>query len=281
MPNLVRLARHAVRKLQSGWTLSQLRCDTNRSVCDLVEAVLVAQSEARQTTDERQWFDRIESLRQEVYASRQSVELTEFGASKDGHTPEEMARGLKRKAVVGEVAELSSKSDFWCRLLFAMVRRFKPATCVEMGTSVGISGAYQAAALQLNGSGKLIALEGDPAIAAIAQEHWRGLGLDTVEMVIGRFVDTLPGVLSRGPIDMIFIDGHHDGDATVAYFNQIAPHLSPTAVVVFDDLRWSDGMKRAWETIANDERIGVAIDLGGFGVCFPGTGGRRISVPIG
>ena len=68
-------------------------------------------------------------------------------------------------------------------------------------------------------------------------------------------------------IDYAFIDGHHDQDATIDYFRQIKPHLSPNAVLVFDDISWSDGMKKAWKTIKNDKDIEVYVDLFVVGVC--------------
>jgi len=138
-----------------------------------------------------------------------------------------------------------------------------------MGTAVGISAAYQAAALKLNGYGTLVTLEGATSLADIAKKNFQHLGLDTVEVIVGRFQDTLPGVLTdRQPVDYAFIDGHHDEQATLAYFEQILPFLAETSLLVFDDIAWSEGMKRAWKTIAQDRRVGVAVDLGpGLGLC--------------
>ncbi len=36
---------------------------------------------------------------------------------------------------------------------------------------------------------------------------------------------------------------------------------------VFDDIRWSDGMKKAWAEIQRDDRLGVLVDLSTVGVC--------------
>jgi predicted O-methyltransferase YrrM len=46
----------------------------------------------------------------------------------------------------------------------------------------------------------------------------------------------------RHRLDFAFIDGHHDERATVAYFQQMKPSLSPGAVVLFYDIKWSSGM---------------------------------------
>jgi hypothetical protein len=42
---------------------------------------------------------------------------------------------------------------------------------------------------------------------------------------------------------------------------------------VFDDIRWSDGMLRAWERIADDPRVALAVDLDRYGVAFTGGSG--------
>lgn len=165
-------------------------------------------------------------------------------------------------------AALSSKSAFWASVLFKLVREFEPGTCLELGTNMGISAAYQASALKLIGAGRLITLEGDEARARAARDHLRQLGLDNIEVVLGRFRDTLPAVLSAcGTIDFTFIDGHHDELATREYFDLIASHLSRPAVVALDDISWSQGMRRAWAVIRRDPRVRVAIDLRVLGVC--------------
>jgi protein-L-isoaspartate O-methyltransferase len=165
-------------------------------------------------------------------------------------------------------AALSSKSAFWAGVLFKLVREFKPGTCLELGTNMGISAAYQASALQLNGGGRLITLEGEDARAMLARRNLGQLGLENVEVVLGQFRDTLPAVLRTNEVvDFAFIDGHHDELATREYFELIKSHLSRPAVVALDDISWSQGMRRAWGVIRRAPRVRVAIDLRVLGVC--------------
>jgi hypothetical protein len=37
--------------------------------------------------------------------------------------------------------------------------------------------------------------------------------------------------------------------------------------VVFDDIRWSEGMMRAWEGICADGRASMTVSLGAVGLC--------------
>ena len=106
-----------------------------------------------------------------------------------------------------------------------------------MGAAVGISAAYQAAALALNGRGTFTTLEGAEPLADIARDNLRRLGLGMVQVVVGRFEDTLDAVLERRrPVDYVFVDGRHDRQATLAYFEQTSPFLAETAFLIFDDI---------------------------------------------
>jgi predicted O-methyltransferase YrrM len=153
-----------------------------------------------------------------------------------------------------------------------------------MGTAVGVSAAYQATALRLNRHGSLVTIEGATSLADIARNNFQQLDLDTVETVVGRFQDVLTAVLTnRQPVDYVFVDGHHDEQATQTYFEQILPFLAEKALLVFDDITWSEGMRRAWNTLAQDRQVGVAVDLGPVGLCVidNSVAGRRyFSIPL-
>ena len=65
--------------------------------------------------------------------------------------------------------------------------------------------------MALAGDGALVTLEGADSLAAIARRNLERLGRSNVRVVIGRFEDTLAGVLRElGTLDYAFIDGHHD-----------------------------------------------------------------------
>jgi predicted O-methyltransferase YrrM len=221
-------------------------------------------------TEEKAWIDRIEARRSELNSSKEEVLISDYGAGNPSlHlTAEEMYRGTQVREIVGDVSRRSSKSVFWALVLFRLIREMKPHSCLELGTALGISGCYQAAAVKLNGPGTLITLEGAASLAAIAAKGFQSLELDNTRVVPGRFQDTLGDVLRQyAPIDYALIDGHHDGAATWGYFEQIAGVAAETAILVFDDISWSRGMKHAWKKIISDTRISISFDLGGIGIC--------------
>jgi predicted O-methyltransferase YrrM len=257
------------RLVKRSWNLYSLGHEGNRitkSITDSIRATL----KYSLTLEEKNWIDRIEYLRTEMNASTKQITRTDYGAGNpdSNRTQEEMRAGVETVDTLGHISQTVSKSAFWCCLLFKLIRTMRPTSCIEMGTAVGISAAYQGAALELNGHGSLVTIEGATSIADIARNNCRQLGLNTVEVVVGRFQDTLADTLkNRQPVDYVFVDGHHDEQATLAYFEQILPFLAQTALLVFDDIVWSEGMKRAWHTIAHDRRVSVAVDLGPIGLC--------------
>ena len=220
--------------------------------------------------DEKAWIDGIESLRAELNSSCAEISIEDFGAGRpdDTFTDREMYEGNVIRKTVGEVCRSASKSYIWSILLFRLIRRFRPSVCLELGTCLGISASFQAAALKLNGAGTLVTLEGAESLAGLAGDNIRSLSLDNTRVVVGRFQDTLGGVLDEyGHVDFAFIDGHHDENATVEYYRQILPFLSERALIVFDDIHWSAGMNRAWRAITADGKIKLSVDLRQIGIC--------------
>ena len=212
--------------------------------------------------EEQAWISRIEGLRSELAASQEQISVA---------LPYPTAK--EKFGVVGEITRLRSVRPVWGHLMFNLVRALRPLISLELGTAVGLSGAYQGAALDLNGGGRLLTLEGSAGVSSLAARNFAQLGLARVEGRTGLFRDTLaPALEDLRLVDFAFIDGHHDENATVAYFEQILPYVPTERVVVFDDINWSEGMKNAWQVIQQHERVATAVDVRKLGICLIGDG---------
>jgi len=195
------------------------------------------------------------------------VEFRDYGAGADGHSADEMAHGVAVRRRLGDVCRVASNPPRHGRFLFGVVRETRPAVCLELGTCLGVSAAYQAAALKVNGCGFLYSIEGARPLAEQAQAFLGRLGLsELVDIRIGRFTDVLPDLLAERRFDFVFLDGHHDEIATRDYFEQIWPAMTPGGVMVFDDIAWSEGMKRAWQTIRQNDAVKKSWTFLGMGV---------------
>jgi predicted O-methyltransferase YrrM len=176
-------------------------------------------------------------------------------------------------------------SERCASLLYLLARAFQPRRIVELGTNVGISSAYLAAALEMNGQGgRVVTFEVSPYRLRLAKEVHSNLGIRNIDYVHGLFSDTLPGSLEEiGSVDFAFIDGHHQHKPTLDYFDAILHYSTSDAAFVFDDIRWSDGMNRAWSELCSDHRVGLVVDLYSVGICIrsrPAISGRHVYGPI-
>jgi predicted O-methyltransferase YrrM len=228
------------------------------------------------SAEELRLISLIERRRGALLGSGEEIEVVDFGAGgpDDRRSEEQMRAGVRSTRSIADVSR-ASKPALWAKILFKLVRKLEPASCVELGSCVGISAGYLAAALQLNGRGRLVTLEGSPAIAGVAQRTLAGLSFDNATVVTGPFHDTLSGVLEAArPVDFFFNDGHHDRDAVLRYFDAALPCLSDDAVLVVDDISWSPGMREAWRLITEHERVAASVDLGAMGIALLGQSGH-------
>ena len=94
--------------------------------------------------------------------------------------------------------------------------------------------------------------------------------------VQGLFAETLaPTLRNIGPVDFSFIDGHHQFQPTLDYFDVVWRNSNPHPVFVFDDIRWSAGMAQAWSVLCSDSRLTLVVDLDVLGVCLANPARRR------
>lgn len=151
-------------------------------------------------------------------------------------------------------------------LLFALIRQSRPRTCLELGTAAGFSGLHIAQALAVNGDGMLHTVEGDDSSHEIGRETlW--LVRDLTVAHLGLFDEVLDRLLPDiAPLDFAFVDGAHTGEDEVRYAERLAEHLSPGALAVYDDIRWSAEMTEAWKEIRTRPEVAVSLDFGKFGV---------------
>lgn len=225
----------------------------------------------RSTTspEEKQIIAEIEKIRNQFTDNQTLIPVTDFGAGDPNshRTQEEMEAGVTHSATYAEIS-VGSKPPLWAFLLFKLIREFKPEKGIELGTCLGISASYEASALRMNGKGTLTTLEGSEKIADTARKNLHKLALENTVVITGRFSETLPSVLQQNkPVDYVFIDGHHDENATWEYYQLILPFLAPNALLVFDDITWSKGMKKVWKKIKADEHISLSVDLKMLGIC--------------
>ncbi|MFM1875211.1 MAG: hypothetical protein RL266_948 [Bacteroidota bacterium] len=219
-------------------------------VYELLDSVIYDKTEFEE-------YSKVEAIRQALLRRPDEINITDLGAGSI------VNRSKRRK--VADIAKNSAKGGKWGELLFRLVRHFEPQTMIELGTSLGVGGLYQSLG---NPNGKLTTFEGCPNTAAIAREQFDQAHVNPT-IIEGDFDDTLqPYLNSIEKLDWVFIDGNHQKEPTIRYFEQCLEKCHHDSVLLFDDIYWSKGMAEAWANIKAHKRVTVTLDLFQVGIVF-------------
>ncbi|WP_300601064.1 class I SAM-dependent methyltransferase [Niabella sp.] len=196
-------------------------------------------------------YDRIETLRKKLLNDASVLTVQDLGAGS--------AKTRTNTRKVASIAKNAAKPAKYGQLMYRMVRHYGAKRILELGTSLGMTTAYLAAA---GPEARVVTLEGAPSVAQKARENFAALGLKNIELVEGNFDDTLPAVLNDlSEVDLVFIDGNHRQEPTERYFQQLLPYIHNETLLIFDDIHWSGEMEAAWKNIVAQDMVTCDIDL--------------------
>ena len=201
----------------------------------------------------------IEARRQQLLGNPTSISVTDLGAGS--------RTGVGQQRRLADIARTATKPPRLAQLLFRLVNYLRPKTILELGTSLGLTTAYLAAA---DSRHRIVTLEGCPNVAAVARETFTSLGLSNIDVVEGNIDHTLAPTLTglRAPVDFVFFDGNHRYEPTLRYFEVCLAHCTNESVFVFDDIHWSAEMEQAWEVIKAHPNVTLTVDLFYVGLVF-------------
>ena len=211
------------------------------------------------------YWAEIEKLRAKLLADERALCFVDYGSGAE-------ERGAQSLRQVRAIAGQSLAPKKYARLLARLVNWLGGKTCgdsnglniVELGTSLGITTAYLASVDTRN---RVLTYEGCGAVADVARENWRKLGLDNIACYVGEIdVDKLREQVAQ--VDIAFIDANHTYASTLAYFNVLAEKVHKKSVIVVDDIHHSEEMERAWKEICADDRVTSTMDLFQMGLVF-------------
>lgn len=205
-------------------------------------------------------YNKLWELRQQQAASNDTIETVDFGSGAKGKPYQTKISNL------GNLVKLRSHSKSRLELLHRITRKYKPQNILEFGTATGISSSYLKTG---SPDSYMITMEGCANLASKAEELFRKLEVDNLEIAIGNFEKVLDESLNKfKTLDFVFFDGNHRMDPTLRYFKSCAELTNENTIFVFDDIHWSKGMEKAWEKIKIDNRVSISIDLFWFGIVF-------------
>lgn len=137
-----------------------------------------------------------------------------------------------------------------------------PDLVVEIGAAFGVSSMYWLAGLNASGTGLLHTFEPNAVWAQIARDNLRVIG-DRFRLTVGTFEDHVESALGGGrTIDIAFIDAIHTRAFVLPQLALVLERSKPGALVVLDDINFSDDMRTCWADVSRDPRFSASARLG-------------------
>ena len=201
-------------------------------------------------------YNQLQSYRKSLLSDSQIIEIKDFGSGSKVFS--------SNKRQIKDIAKTSGTSHKRSKLLFRLMTYLNVQNALEFGTSLGI-GTYSMALGNQNAS--IRSIEGCPEISRFTSDKFEQLNINNVQVVNKVFSSALQD-FKQNQFDLVFIDGHHDKEATIQYFQQLLLNAHNDSVFIFDDIHWSKGMTEAWDSIKNHPEVTVTIDTFFWGFVF-------------
>lgn len=163
---------------------------------------------------------------------------------------------------VSDILKHNSSDEKSARLFYRLCRYFEVKNVLELGTSLGIA----THAMALSGA-YVTTIEGSPEVQEFAKNEIKKSGITNVESICSTFADFL-ALGKENTYDLIYIDGHHDGQATINYFESCLNNAHLDTVFVLDDIYWSADMTKAWNHLCEHPQVTASVNLYGMGLLF-------------
>jgi predicted O-methyltransferase YrrM len=165
---------------------------------------------------------------------------------------------------IADILRVNCTTSSRTALLTRICKYLNVKTALELGTSLGV-GTH---ALSLNGA-MVTSVEASQSMYDYTSSNLKEY--DNINLIHGSFKAFLNDELSQKPqgtYDLIFIDGHHDGAATEAYFEKLLAFTHINTLFILDDIYWSKDMTRAWKKLLKRKEVTVSIDSFYWGFLF-------------
>ncbi|NGZ89482.1 class I SAM-dependent methyltransferase [Psychroflexus sp. C1] len=207
-------------------------------------------------TSHREAYSVWKNLQKQLFKSHGVIQVKDLGAGS------RVFSSAERK--ISSVAKNAGTTYKRAKFLHRLTYYLKIENALELGTSLGL----ESVAMGLNKQIQLTTIEACPATAKVAQTNFKQLKLSNINSKIDTFNAFLKNLNQDTKFDLVFIDGHHDGEATYNYFLQLLKHQHNESVFIIDDIYWSKDMHQAWKKIIQHPEVTVSIDTFFWGMIF-------------
>ncbi|MDX1279511.1 class I SAM-dependent methyltransferase [Oceanihabitans sediminis] len=201
-------------------------------------------------------YKTLSQYRENLYNNHTIIEVKDYGAGS------RIFKSNKRK--VSKIAKTAGITKKRAKLLYRIANYLQTDNMLELGTSLGLA----TAALSLgNKKGNITTMEGCPETAAIAKQQFQDFELKNIDIKVNDFASEINNLKNKN-FDLIYIDGNHQKEATLSYFNTLLNHIHNDSLMIFDDIHWSEEMTEAWQEIIEHKKVTASIDCFYWGIVF-------------
>lgn len=206
-------------------------------------------------------WEAIEERREAMLHAPKPLHITDYGTGTDSI--------LQVRQIARQHLESRAAGELFFKLIVHLRHSLqRPLNIVELGTSLGITTAYLAAADKKN---RITTFEGSEETLVIALQNWKALGITNIEAIEGNLdltLNTSRVCVTNEPIDFLFMDANHRYEPTLRYFTTLEPHFHDKSIVVVDDIHHSPEMNCAWKELKQRTKVTSSIDCYAFGILF-------------
>ncbi|MGK0363458.1 O-methyltransferase [Patiriisocius sp. Uisw_017] len=203
-------------------------------------------------------FKLLKKYREALLTDTSVIEVTDFGQG--SRIFKSNTRSIQD---IAKHAGLTLKKQ---KLLFKITTYFQPKNSLELGTSLGLA----TMTLALASKKKMVTtIEGCSETSAKAGTYFKEFGASNIQLINTKFSAFFTSeVFKTTSFDLVYIDGNHNKENTLKYFETLLPKANNDSIFIFDDIYWSKEMTQAWEIIAADTLVTVSIDCFYWGIVF-------------
>jgi predicted O-methyltransferase YrrM len=207
-------------------------------------------------------LSKIEKYRPFLKSSETKLNIEDLGGgSRKMKTSERLVKDIYKNA---------SSNRRMGEILYQLIRHYQCRNIIEIGTSLGVGTSYMQTAIGEFEKAKIISIEGSHELYKFTELNFKNYFENSkVEFLEGNFDKVLPALLSgMETFDLALVDGNHTYEATLHYFNLLLEETHNDSIIIFDDIYWSEGMKKAWKEIQQNPKVTCSIDIFRWGLVF-------------
>lgn len=194
----------------------------------------------------------LQAIRSQLIRDDRSIDVIDFKT------------GKSRRSTVGSVAKTSLSSTKFMNFLRLLSEYVQTSTILETGTSLGLNAISLSQAIGVN---TVVSIEGSEIIHQLAVQNCRDNS--KVHLIKGDLYETFSSALIRYQPEIIFLDADHRSSAIRHCLGEIALHCPDVKCIVIHDVHWSKDMLEGWESITEDPKYSLTMDIFQAGLIFP------------